>query len=191
MGAGLLGVLSGLVHFFTSVLYMKKTWHGGVRPNRITWVLFSFLATVNFLSYYFVTQDLTKVVLPAGALLTCYAILALAFWRGQRGRVNPFDWIAFGVGVLAVGGWWYFSSAAFASVLLQIGGLAAMIPTYRSVIGNPKNESATVWLIWSAAYLLLAVNVLLSWTGNVVALVYPALGALADAGIGLLALRRK
>jgi len=186
-----LGVFAGSVHLVSYALYNREMLLGRIRPNTATWILWSFLATLNTASYLAMSGDLAKSVTPIVGCAACLLTLGLTAKKGRLSRLSRFDLTVLAIGIAAGLLWWGSRSAAFANLLLQLAFVIANIPTLRGVWRDPCTEQPLPWLGFALAYVLNIAVVLMRWQGQVLDLAYPVCSLLADGGVGLVILWRR
>jgi len=186
----LLGLIPGLIHFTAFLIYNKQMLKGESRPNTTTWTLWSVIATLNCISYIYMSGDAIKGVIAITGSILCVGTLMLSLVKGKLSKLNRWDIYVLMVGVVAVIFWWIFRSATYGNLILQACFLISFIPTYKYVIKNPKNEKGLPWFIWGFAYLVAICIVLLRWNNQYQDLVYPILSCVTHGGLGFLTLRK-
>jgi hypothetical protein len=182
--------MAGVVHLVAFAVYNRQLLRGESRPNAATWTIWAFVATLNCLTYFFAGQDWVKAILPVLGSLACIATLVYALVRGTLSPLAGVDLAALAIGVAAVLVWWFYRSASFANLVLQLAFLVSFLPTYRDVWRDPSKERPLPWFLWASAYLLLVMAVFLRWQGLITDLVYPLLALVIHAAVGFLAQRR-
>ncbi|MFH0927942.1 MAG: hypothetical protein V1821_00540 [bacterium] len=185
-----LGLAAGLTHLLGFGIYNKQMFRGESIPNVATWFLSAFIYSLNLASYFYMTLDLIKIIMPLLGALACIGTLGYALARGKLSKPSPFDLATLPIGVTAALVWFYFRSATYANLILQVAAIVAIVPTLRGVKKNPLTERALPWFVWSFAYTFLVLTVLLRPRGSYLELVYPAIGIAIHASVGYLARRR-
>jgi hypothetical protein len=187
-----LGALSGMTHLVAFAIYNKQMLKGTSRPNTATWTLWVFLTILNASSYTVMTGDFVKGILPTAGALACIFTFLFSLFKGKLSRLDFYDKLALIIGMISGFIWWYYKSATYANLILQISFIISFVPTYRGVWDDPKKEHALPWYVWSVAYFIMTLNVFLfSWRGQYQDLVYPILALLTHAPVGLLTYRKK
>ncbi len=186
-----LGAVAGLVHLGSYGLYNREMLRGRNCPNTATWVLWSFLATLNAASYLAVSGDLAKSVTPIVGCAACLLTLVLTAKKGRLSRLSRFDLVILAIGTAAGLVWWLSRSAACANLLLQLAFVIANIPTFRGVWRDPYTEQTLPWFGFAMAYVLNIIVVLARWQGQALDLAYPVCSLLADGGIAAVIVWRR
>jgi len=186
-----LGAAAAIVHLLSYVLYNREMLRGHTRPNTCTWILWSFLATLNTASYVAMSGDWIKAATPIAGCTACLVTLALTAYHGRLSQLDAFGWITLGIGLAAGVLWWAGRDAACANLVLQLAFVISNIPTFRGVWKDPAVERALPWFGFGLAYALNVVVVLMRWQGQAIDLAYPVLSLLADGGVGLRIVMRR
>jgi len=187
----ILGASAGVIHLTAYALYNREMILGRTRPNTCTWLLWSFLATLNTASYIAMSGDLVKAATPIAGCAACCLTLVLSAWRGRLSRLDRLGWAVLGIGLGAGVLWWAGRDAAYANLLLQLAFVISNIPTLRGVWRDPAVERALPWFGFGLAYVLNVIVVLMRWQGQAIDLAYPVLSLLADGGVGAVIVWRR
>jgi|CXWL01.1.fsa_nt_gi hypothetical protein len=186
----ILGIVAGLVQFSGYVYYIKKINVGRVKPNTASWSIWAFGAILDTTSYIFVTGDWVKNILPVACALSAIVIFFYCLYYAHFGRPIRFEWSLVALDFVAVLIWWYYSSAIYANLFLVSTEVISFIPIIRHTWKDPMVEDALPWFVWTAAYSLLAIVVLLRWE-KWEDLAYPAVFAVLHVIIAVLALDKR
>ena len=188
--AVLLGIVAGLLHILAFVLYNKQMLQGTSKPNTATWTLWTFLTVLNVSSYAVMSGDWVKTILPLVSSIACIFTFLFSLYKGKLSKVDPWDGLALGIGIISGLVWWHYKSATYANLILQSSIAVSFVPTYRGVWKNPLKEKALPWYIWSSAYILSIAVITLRWKGQYQDLVYPITGLILHPVVGLLTKRQ-
>lgn len=186
----ILGLLAGLIHLSAFLVYNRQMLKGTSAPNTATWLLWSFIVIINSATYIVMCDDWVKGIITIVSSVACVGTFVFALFKGKLSKLNAWDTAAFVVGFAVMVLWILFKNTTFAHLLLQSCFIISVIPTYRGVIQNPKNEKWIPWFMWSSAYTVSAGVVFMRWTGHLEDLVHPALSILTHLGVGILSLRK-
>lgn len=186
-----LGVIAGLLQLVAFAIYNKQIIHGTSRPNAATWTLWSYLTVLNVASYAVMSNDWVKCILPAASSAACLTTFFYAAYKGKLSKLESLDNVTLLIGIFAGFVWWYFSSAKYANLILQVAVAISFAPTLRGVWINPLIERAWPWFIWSSAYVLNIIMIVMRWRNQYEDLVYPINCLILHATVGLLARRKE
>jgi hypothetical protein len=183
--AALLGLLAGALTVIETIPYVRDVLGGSTRPHRGTWLIWSVLAVIAFLSQRADGGSWSLVMVAVQAVLTC-AIFVLAISRGVGG-VAPGELAMIALAGAGVAGWMIADEPVVATacvVAADMVALALMVPkTWR----DPGSETMITYALGSISGALAAAAV-----GEVDAslLLYPVYYSLGNAAIALLIVSR-
>jgi len=161
-----IAMIAALIHIAAFLLYNKSIFQGKALPNIATWAIWAALSFLNFGSYLDMSGDWVKSILPAVSSLLCVATFFVAVLGGEFSRIGKYDLLALVFGLIAALTWWWFRSATYANLLLQISIGIGFVPTCRSVWRLPETEVPLPWLMWATAYSIGTSVVLSRWRGQ-------------------------
>ena len=145
--APVLGVLAGVVGIADTIPYVRDTIRGSTRPHRGTWLIWSVLAIVVFLSQRADGATWSLIMAAAQAVLTG-AIFLLSIRRGEGG-LSPADVLMLTLASGGVIGWIVADEPVIATacvVAADLIGAAMMVPkTYR----DPGSETLATFALAS------------------------------------------
>lgn len=185
----LLSVFAALLLLVAYAIYFRKTSRGDAQPNAASWSLWVFLVALNTVSYGLMTGDSVKAYLSFAGSIAAIAVFVNALVRGRFKRLNKWDIAALTIGFIASFMWWWFRSALYGNLILQLALFISFIPTVSSVLEDPRREPPLPWFLWGVAFAVVFIVVLLRWRGQPQDLVNPIYGIVCHTLVGILALR--
>ncbi|MEK9157760.1 MAG: hypothetical protein AAB638_01080 [Patescibacteria group bacterium] len=178
-------VLSGFAFYF----YAKQVKLGQSKPNIATWSISVFLMLLNTLTFQDMSKDkvatLQLVVGFAGAVIVFFYALV----KGKFSRPKPTELLSLLFGVCAGVVWYVFRQAASANMIILLALLVALYPTWKAVYQNPFSDTPRSWVMWSTAYSITTVNILLGMSNpdwHAVSLINPVVGVVAHGLVAFL-----
>ena len=184
--APVLGVLAGVVGIADTIPYVRDTIRGSTRPHRGTWLIWSVLAIVVFLSQRADGATWSLIMAAAQAVLTG-AIFLLSIRRGEGG-LSPADVLMLTLASGGVIGWIVADEPVIATacvVAADLIGAAMMVPkTYR----DPGSETLATFALASLSGAL-AVGAVGTLDPSL--LLYPAYYCLANGALAVLIHHRR
>lgn len=186
----ILGILAGLMHIVAFVIYHKQIFQGTSRPDITTWTLWFFLSPLNCVSYMEMNKNWMTWILPISSTIACIVVFVISLFRGKLSELDLWHTIALIIGIVSIGVWWYYRSATYANLLLQVCIIISFIPTLGGVWKDPAKEKSLPWFIWSSAYIFLMAAIFLEWEDKPLQLVYPINCLIWHAWVGILSLRK-
>ena len=184
--APVLGVLAGVVGIADTIPYVRDTIRGSTRPHRGTWLIWSVLAIVVFLSQRADGATWSLIMAAAQAVLTG-AIFLLSIRRGEGG-LSPADVLMLTLASGGVIGWIVADEPVIATacvVAADLIGAAMMVPkTYR----DPGSETLATFALASLSGAL-AVGAVGTLDPSL--LLYPVYYCLANGALAVLIHHRR
>ena len=174
------GILSGLFQISGYAVYANMVRKGTIeRPNPASWLIWTFGSTLNFLSFFGMTQgDLAPNILPAACSVSCIIFFAFSLFIGGFEKIKVRDYLLIAVDITIVVFWYQFQSATFANIAFQISTFLSFIPMWRDMKSGEDKEQPLPWLLWTTAYALEAVVIAVgfdhtAWIDSVKEAFYP------------------
>ncbi|MDR3125487.1 MAG: hypothetical protein LBU20_00200 [Candidatus Nomurabacteria bacterium] len=146
----ILAYCSLAVGMVSPIPYVIGTIRGGVRPHRITWLLF-LLLNINFLISAIVTHG--NLWFTVGQLAGPLVIFALSIRYGVGGK-SPFDIAALSFAAVAFGLLMMIDDKIFGLILTLLIDMAAGALTVKKVIKDRASESKLTWGLGALSGLL-------------------------------------
>ena len=184
--APVLGVLAGLIAIADTVPYVRDIVRGTTRPHRGTWLIWSVLAVVVFLSQRADGASWSLVMAGSQAVLMTL-IFTLAIRRGVGG-VTAGDLVMLGLAGGGIAGWLLADEPFVATacvVAADLIGVAMMVP---KTWVDPSSETLSTFVLASVSGALAAGSV---GALDPALLLYPVYFCLGNGALALLILRRR
>lgn len=180
IAAVILSILACIAHIYAFYLYNVNQLFKEGKPPIISWALWALAATINFVSYKEMSDSWIVSLLPLSGSIMCIITFFITLFKGKFKKPKTGDYVVLVLGFLAILLWRFFDSAIIANFIMIFGGLIAFFPTYKNIVVDPSSEPPKPWFIWSLAFLLGTLVVLLyKWEGEYENLAYPV-----SAGMG-------
>lgn len=183
----ILGILAGVLQVVGYIFYVKKINLGRIKPNTASWSIWAFGAVLESSSYVFVTGDWVKNILPIACAVSAIVIFIYCFRHGHFEKPTKFEWSLVFLDCVAVFIWWWYSSAVYANLFLVLTAVISFIPIFLHIWKDNMVEDAKPWFIWTLAYAVLALVVMLRWE-KWEDLVYPAIFVILHIVVAILAI---
>ena len=184
--APVLGVLAGVIGVADTVPYVRDIVRGTTRPHRGTWLIWSVLAVVVFLSQRADGAQWSLVMAGSQAVLMTL-IFALAIRRGVGG-VATGDLVMLGIACGGIAGWLVADEPFVATacvVAADLIGLAMMVP---KTWVDPDSETLSTFVLASVSGALAAGSV---GALDAALLLYPVYFCLGNGALAFLIVRRR
>lgn len=170
-------------------IYNAGTWMGTNHPNVLSWGLWSFIMILSSSSYYIMSGDRVKSILPILGCILCIITFLAALVHGTTYTFGIYDVAVLLIGIAACGFWLFTKSVTLTHFIVLGAVIIGYIPTWRAVWANPGDEATASWFLWATAYFLQGVVVRMRWKGKWEDAVYPIAGTILHLGVALLSLR--
>ncbi len=163
------GIASGVLSTFAYIPYIIDTIAGRTRPQRASWLIWSVLGSIAFLSQIY--EGASTSLWFAGVQITgTIVVLLLSIRVGKGAYLSRTDCIILAAATLGLVLWYFTESAAYALAITitisLLGGIATVLKAYR----DPDSETLITW----AVSLLASICAILSvGTINLIILAYP------------------
>jgi hypothetical protein len=187
----ILTVLSSLIFLSFFVVYNKNIINGSIKPNIVSWELFSLITLINAITYIAFTHDLLKGALAFTDFFTCIIITCFILFKGQYFKLTISEKVIILLSIISIFVWWIFHSAVYANLLLQPAYILAFIPTLKNAWYHPQNENSLVWLMWAFSFLLTITVIIIRWDNNFADIVNSLIAFSLHLIVGLMSLRKK
>lgn len=152
----IIGKISGLLVLLSVFPYAFRVYQGKIKPNIITWSIWSLIGLSLLLNYNNVGAD--DNIWPAVfGFINPLIITIIAIWKnGEKIRPNKLEYFCLLFSVVSMFLWllWmnnenYSKYALFAAITAD---LLALLPTIFYVWKNPSKDRPLMWLIFSLGY---------------------------------------
>jgi hypothetical protein len=194
----LLAILAAVLQAVGYMLYARLFLNRQIRPNAASSFMFAYGTALLVLLEYGDGAGWVVLALPATCAALSVGIALLCLRKGATDSVDKVEATAFSADVWLTVMWaaiafGYGAVSPFSTGFLLAGNvttLTAFFPVLRSTWRNPEREQPGPWLVWTAAYSVLAVVTFLADQGRHPALlVYPLLSVALHGSIAVMALR--
>jgi len=181
-----LGITAALLHGVAYLLYGRQTKVGRSSPKSASWGVWLFITIINALTFN---------------VMSASWVIALQFFVGSVGCTGLFiymlamkklkwptlgEWGIVGIGVLATMVWAVFKNAAYANLIIVFALAIPFKPMYEELWRNPSKETPRSWVLWTLAFLITTINVVVNWQGKPLNLVMPIGGAILHGTVAYL-----
>jgi len=177
-----LAVLSGVCTAVAYLDYNQAILSGQTKPNGATWAIWSSICLISTFSYFASSGDFWKTILPFANIVLCIGTLILSLVRGRFRKLDPTDWIALTIGIIAAIVC-KITNPTYGNVLVQAAIIIGFWPTWRGLWKDPSCEKSRPWWIWTVAYGIAGTVVILRWRHQYVDLLYPWLCVVLHASV--------
>ena len=194
-----LGSIAAFVQILGHVFYFRHLFQNSVQPNAVSFLMFAYgSAIVTFLQWRG-GASFAILMLPVVCMLLDIAICIFCLRKPATHPIDRLEKIAFAIDIGLTLLYLVLSSLDQTErnlvipflIATNLRSLVSFFPLIRSTWRSPERELPMPWLIWSMAYVFLAIEVLHSSDGQVtILLLYPAVNLTLHLAVWFLALRK-
>ncbi|MFA6095556.1 MAG: hypothetical protein WC767_01810 [Candidatus Paceibacterota bacterium] len=162
-----LSILAALVHIIAFCLYGRSMIKDKAHPNTAMLVIWAFGSFITLFNYDFVANDWLKESVALVDTVGCLAIFWIFVGRGKFDikKLKNVDCMIVMADVVAIVIWQIYGSALIAYAVLQVSAALSIVPMCRQVWEGNEEEDTLVWFLWTSAYFISGVVVVLRWEG--------------------------
>lgn len=141
------GLLAQFILAISIIPYVISTFKGTVRPNPISWFIWSIIG----FAFWMITPEsadrVTK-MLTIIFMINPTIIFTLTLFKGKKRAIDTLEWVSLLVGVSALSIWYFFreTSGMFPISMAIAADFCALIPTLRFVLNAPSDERPFAWI---------------------------------------------
>ena len=168
--AEMLILLSALVGASAFYPYIKSTIAGTVRPQLVTWSIWTVLSGVLTISLL-QQNEVAAAALSAQALIGC-GLVVMFGWRRGHVQLTKLDVLCLVGAVVGISALVLMRDPTVAIFVAVAVDAIAFIPTFRHAWANPDEESATTFTL-SAIAAMLALTVAIMHHAKLDGIIYP------------------
>jgi hypothetical protein len=139
----MLSIAAAILGAISYIPYIRAILVGETKPHRATFGIWSFIGTVQVISYVAAGARVT-VLLPLVYLLGEMIVFVLSFKRGVGGT-SKLDLFCLGGAVVGIAGWIITDNPEVALYLGIFASLCGFIPTVKKTYLLPHTENALSW----------------------------------------------
>lgn len=195
-----LAILAAILQAVGYLLYARLFLKKAIRPNAASSFMFAYGTALLVLLEASDGASWPMLALPATCAVMSVGIALLCLRRGATDATDGVEKVAFSADVWLTMFWFaiafgYGDIGPYSAGFLLAGNVTtftAFFPVLRSTWRTPERERPEPWLVWTAAYSVLAVVTILADGGaHPALLVYPVLSALLHGAVAVMSVRGK
>lgn len=193
-----LGLIAAILQIAGYAVYIRNFRRDAIKPNAASFFMFAYGTTLLTFLEWKSGAGWALLALPAACAILGVIVALMCLREGATEPVDRFERRAFGIDV-----WLTIFYMGFALsegdgerfalpflILTNLSAIVCFIPILRSTWRSPSREMAGPWLLWTAAYAMLAITtVQAEGMNNPVLMLYPLLNLVLHGAMVLLVLR--
>lgn len=150
-----LGLIAQLIIVSAIIPYIISIFRGTVKPNRISWFIWSVVGFAFWLVMPSTADEITK-MLTVIFMVNPTIVFMLTLFKGESKKPDRLEWFSLFIGIMAIFIWYLYKDNAGLTPLIIaiIADLCALLPTLRFVYKAPKEETPLAWILFSVGFLI-------------------------------------
>jgi len=151
----LLGALAQFILAISILPYIISIFRGTVKPNRISWFIWSVIGFAFWLITPPTADEVTK-MLTLIFMINPTVVFILTLFKGENTKPDNLEKFSLIIGLSAILIWYVFkeSSGAFPIIIAIFADFCALTPTLRFVFSSPSEEKPLAWILFSLGFLI-------------------------------------
>ncbi len=143
----ILGLLAQFILAISILPYTISIFRGTVRPNRISWFIWSVIGFAFWIITPSTADEVTK-MLTVIFMVNPTLIFILTLFKGENQKPDRLEKFSLLVGLLAILIWYLYreSSGLFPISMAIAADFFALLPTLRFVMVSPHEETPMAWI---------------------------------------------
>jgi len=147
--AYLLGTIAQFILAISILPYIISIFRGTVKPNRISWFIWSIIGFAFWLITPSTADEVTK-MLTIIFMVNPTIIFILTLFKGENIKPDNLEKFSLIIGLSSMIVWYFFkdSSGVLPITIAIIADFCALIPTLRFVLRSPEEETPLAWILF-------------------------------------------
>lgn len=173
-----LGLLAQFILAISILPYTISIFRGTVKPNRISWFIWSVIGFAFWIITPPTADEVTK-MLTLIFMINPSLIFILTLFKGESLKPDNLEKFSLIVGLFAIAVWYFYrqSSGIFPISLAIFADFCALLPTLRFVLSAPDEEAPTAWICFFLGSLIAVFGIEQYTLESLLLPVYMTLGA--------------
>lgn len=173
-----LGLLAQIILASSILPYTISIFRGTVKPNRISWFIWSIIGFAFWLITPQTADEVTK-MLTLIFWINPTLIFLLTLIKGESVKPDFLEKLSLAVGLSAIIIWLIFqnSSGILPTVIAILADFCALLPTLRFVITAPQDETPLAWIFFFTGSLIAVFGIQTYTVESLLLPVYMTIGA--------------
>lgn len=153
-------VVAACLHGVAYFLYSVQAKRGASKPNPAALLIWVILSVVNAATLTSLSDWVASLQFLTGSVATI-AMFGYVLIVGKLAPLKKAEWGYVALALVAIAVWVKLggrNGATLASLIILSTAIISGIPIALGLLKNPSNEPLVPWLLWTAAFLLTALN---------------------------------
>lgn len=150
-----LGALAQFILVISILPYIISIFRGTVKPNRISWFIWSIIGFAFWLITPETADEVTK-MLTIIFMVNPTVVFILTLFKGESTRPDNMEKLSLLIGLSAILVWYVFKdeTGTLPIIIAIIADFCALIPTLRFVFKSPDEEQPLAWILFFLGFLI-------------------------------------
>ncbi len=155
-----LGLLAQFILAISILPYIISIFRGTVKPNRISWFIWSIIGFAFWLITPPTADEVTK-MLTVIFMINPTIVFILTLFKGENIKPDRLEKFSLIIGLSAISVWYVFkdSSGILPISIAILADFCALIPTLRFVFSAPDEETPLAWIFFFLGSLIAVIAI--------------------------------
>ena len=187
----ILPIIAAFFHLCAYIIYnILVATKKDVKPNAASWSIWAIMAIVNAFSYGMMLDNWIAGLQFFIGSVASFLTFTLILFQKRFGWPSTFEFVILGICVTAVIVGLFLKSATATNMITLVAFAISTYPIIRGVFNDPSIEISLPWAIWTCAFIITLINIILlgkDWKAYLI----PCVGLVAHALVGLLVIKKR
>ena len=144
-----IGLIAQIIIASSIIPYVVSIFRGTVKPNRISWFIWSIVGFAFWLAMPTTADEISK-MLTIVFMINPTIVFMLTLFKGENNKIDRLEKFSLFAGIFSIAVWFSFKeSAGLVPLFIAIlADLCALLPTLRFVYTSPKQETPFAWILF-------------------------------------------
>ena len=158
--AYILGAIAQFILAISVLPYIISIFRGSVKPNRISWFIWSIIGFAFWLITPSTADEVTK-MLTVIFMVNPTIVFILTLFKGENVKPDNLEKFSLIIGLSSIAVWYLFkdSTGIFPITIAIIADFCALIPTLRFVLKAPEEETPLAWIFFFLGSLIAVIAI--------------------------------
>ena len=156
----ILGLIAQFIIAIAIIPYIVSIFRGTVKPNRISWFIWSLVGFTFWLVTPQTADEMTK-MLTVVFMASPTTVFIVTLFRGENKKPDHLEKFSLLTGIAAISVWYLAKDSAgiTPTIIAILADLFALLPTLRFVYAAPQEETPFAWIAFFVGSLLVLFSI--------------------------------
>lgn len=144
-----IGVIAQLIFAIAVLPYIVSIFRGTVKPNRVSWFIWSVIGFAFWLITPSTADEVTK-MMTVVFVINPMVIFLLTLFKGESKKPDTLENISLFIGIVSIVIWYFLrdNAGVFPISIAVFADFCALLPTLRFVFTSPQEETPLAWILF-------------------------------------------